>query len=112
MPRFESAHISGTLDYAGHQFEFLEHTYAQILQTFASYGYVQIELPILQRADTFLERSGEEIRRRIYAFNDPTGRELCLRPELTIPACRFFLQELYQPNVVARLSYFGPVFRY
>jgi histidyl-tRNA synthetase len=112
MPRLESAHISGTLDYAGHQFAFLAYTHAKILQTFASFGYVQVELPILQRADVFLERSGEEIRRRIYAFNDPAGRELCLRPELTIPTCRFFLQTLYQPNVVSRLSYCGPVFRY
>ncbi len=33
----------------------------------------------------FLDRSGEEIRRRTFAFTDPAGNELCLRPDLTIP---------------------------
>ena len=40
---------------------------------------------MLQPADIFLDRSGEEIRRRTFTLTDPSGRELCLRPDLTIP---------------------------
>jgi hypothetical protein len=40
---------------------------------------------VLQPADIFLDRSGEEIRRRTFTLTDPSGRDLCLRPELTIP---------------------------
>ena len=81
MAKLENGRISGTLDYYGSQFETLERIRAKILGTFTSFGYVPAELPILQAADIFLERSGEELRRRLYVFNDPSGRERCLRPE-------------------------------
>jgi histidyl-tRNA synthetase len=112
MAKLENGRISGTLDYYGSQFETLERIRAKILGTFTSFGYVPAELPILQAADIFLERSGEELRRRLYVFNDPSGRERCLRPEFTIPTCRFFLQMPPLPNVVTRLSYYGSAFRY
>ncbi len=45
---------------------------------------------MLQPADIFLDRSGEEIRRRTFALTDPSGSELCLRPDLTIPICKMY----------------------
>ena len=54
----------------------------------------------------FLDRSGEEIRRRTFVLNDPSGAELCLRPDLTIPVCRMHLQS--NGKFPARLSYHGP----
>lgn len=82
---------------------------AAIAGIFAKAGFARIEPPILQPADVFLDRSGEEIRRRTYVFADPGGEELCLRPDLTIPALRAFLAS---GQSSARLSYDGPVFRY
>jgi ATP phosphoribosyltransferase regulatory subunit len=82
---------------------------ATIAGVFADAGFAQIEPPILQPADVFLDRSGEEIRRRTYVFTDPGGEELCLRPDLTIPTMRAFLAGGAK---AARLSYDGPVFRY
>jgi ATP phosphoribosyltransferase regulatory subunit len=81
-------------------------------KAFADYGYSPVEPPILEAASLFLDRSGEEIRRRMYVFHDLGGREICLRPELTIPTCRLFLRELGPPARETRLSYIGPVFRY
>ncbi len=43
---------------------------------------------MLQPAEIFLDRSGEEIRRRTFTLTDPSGRDLCLRPDLTIPICQ------------------------
>ena len=60
-----------------------------ILNVFASRGYARHESSVLQPADIFLDRSGEEIRRRTFELTDPSGRELCLRPDLTIPACKW-----------------------
>jgi ATP phosphoribosyltransferase regulatory subunit len=68
-----------------------------------------VEPPIIQPADVFLDRSGEEIRRRTFVLTDPSGEELCLRPELTIPVCRLHLQS--NGKFPARLSYHGPTFR-
>ena len=78
-------------------------------------GYARIAPPVMEPAEVFLEQSGEAIRRRIYVFTDPMGRELCLRPDLTIPACRMYLRgETGTPdeNGVTRLTYDGPAFRY
>jgi ATP phosphoribosyltransferase regulatory subunit len=87
----------------------LERQSGTIASVFASAGFKRIEPPILQPADVFLDRSGEEIRRRTYVFSDPGGEELCLRPDLTIPTLRAFIAG---GGASARLAYDGPVFRY
>jgi ATP phosphoribosyltransferase regulatory subunit len=83
---------------------------AALLTGFAGHGYVRQEPSILQPADIFLDRSGEEIRRRTFTLSDPSGRELCLRPDLTIPICHQAVAT--NAALPARISYNGPVFRY
>src|SRR6185503_7661611 len=83
---------------------------AKILQVFAAKSYARVEPPILQPADVFLDRSGEEIRRRTFVLTDPEGNELCLRPDLTIPVCRMHLAG--GKKSPARLAYHGPAFRF
>jgi ATP phosphoribosyltransferase regulatory subunit len=81
-----------------------------ILSVFARKSYARVEPPILQPADAFLDRSGEDIRRRTFVLTDPSGRELCLRPDLTIPVCRMHLSG--GAKFPARLAYHGPAFRF
>ena len=38
--------------------------------------------------DESLDAIGEALRARTYVFIDPDGDELCLRPDLTVPALR------------------------
>jgi ATP phosphoribosyltransferase regulatory subunit len=83
---------------------------AAIMAVFERAGFAQIAPDIIQPADIFLERSGEDIRARTFVFNDPDGNELCLRPDLTVPACRYHLT--HAPDREARYSYLGPAFRY
>ena len=74
-------------------------------------GYVQVDPPVLQPAEPFLDLSGEDIRRRMFLTSDPDGRELCLRPDLTIPVSRDYLAS---PDVGKPVGfcYLGPVFRH
>jgi ATP phosphoribosyltransferase regulatory subunit len=81
-----------------------------LLKLFAAHGYVREEPAMLQPAEIFLDRSGEEIRRRTFTLMDPSGRELCLRPDLTIPICRQAVQA--RRNFPARIAYNGLVFRH
>src|ERR1043165_681644 len=112
--------ISGTRDYVGDDAQALRVARNAIETTFRKFAYASIDPPILERSSPFLDRSGEDIRRRMYIFPDPAGRETCLRPELTIPACRTYLRQLqapdgeahFSPEREARLSYVGPAFRY
>jgi ATP phosphoribosyltransferase regulatory subunit len=81
-----------------------------ILQAFSAHHYARAEPSILQPAEIFLDRSGEEIRRRTFTLTDPQGNELCLRPDITIPICRMHLAQ--GGAFPARLCYNGLVFRH
>jgi ATP phosphoribosyltransferase regulatory subunit len=81
-----------------------------ILGQFAARGYVHEEPSVLQPAEIFLDRSGEEIRRRTFTLTDPSGRDLALRPDLTIPICRDAV--LSGRKLPARICYNGLVFRH
>jgi ATP phosphoribosyltransferase regulatory subunit len=81
-----------------------------ILGVFAARGYARHEPSVLQPADIFLDRSGEEIRRRTFELTDPSGRELCLRPDLTIPTCKWQVES--GAPYPARLCYNGLAFRH
>jgi ATP phosphoribosyltransferase regulatory subunit len=82
-----------------------------LLLPFAQAGYIKAEPDILQPAEPFLDLSGEDIRKSLYLTTDPSGEELCLRPDLTIPVARDYLASpsAGQP---AGFCYLGPVFRH
>ncbi len=66
------------------------------------------DIGMLQPADPILNAAGEDIRRRIFMTNDQLGRDLCLRPEFTIPVC---LDHLQSTKEKMRYAYVGKVFR-
>src|ERR1700751_1693026 len=74
-------------------------------------AYAHLPPPILLPAEPFLDLSGEDIRRRMFLTTDPLGRELCLRPDLTIPVSRAYLQSP-AAGKMAGFCYLGPVFRH
>ena len=74
-------------------------------------GYARVAPAMLQPAEPFLDLSGEDIRRRMYLTTAPDGRELCLRPDLTIPVSRDYLASPLAGKP-AGYCYLGPVFRH
>jgi len=83
----------------------------QLVASYVRAGYTPIEPPVLQPAEPFLDLSGEDIRRRMFLTSDPHGRELCLRPDLTIPVSRAYLQSPAAGKAAA-FCYLGAVFRH
>ena len=81
-----------------------------LVAQFERAGYVRAAPPLLQPADPFLDLSGEDIRRRMYLTSDAEGRELCLRPDLTIPVALQYLNSSAAGDP-AGFCYLGPVFR-
>ena len=92
--------------------EALERQNAALMAVFERAGFDQIAPDIIQPADIFLERSGEDIRARTFVFTDPSGAEMCLRPDLTVPACRYHLSHAGDPATEQRYCYLGPAFRF
>lgn len=83
-----------------------------IKECFESYGYREIMTPTFEHLELFLIKSGDEIRDSMYTFKDRGGRDLVLRPELTAPAIRFYVNELQSYPKPLKISYFGNCFRY
>jgi ATP phosphoribosyltransferase regulatory subunit len=74
-------------------------------------GYRRAAPALLQPAEPFLDLSGEDIRKRMYLTSDPSGQELCLRPDLTIPvSCDYLASPA--AGKPAGYCYLGQVFRH
>lgn len=88
----------------------LENISASILEVFERHEYHRVQPSILQPSQLFVDRSGEEVRRRTFELMDPAGDELCLRPDLTIPTCKWAVDS--GRDYPMRLAYRGPAFRF
>ncbi len=109
---FRTAPVAGTLDLVGASATKSEVLTASLQQVFRRYGCLPVAPPILEHAAPFLDRSGDAIRSRMYMFTDPAGRELCLRPELTIPTARLYDRTSRGSGDQFRSYYVGPAFRF
>ena len=61
---------------------------------FENYAYQEIKTPLFEELKLFTTKSGEEIVDQLYNFKDKSDRELTLRPEITAPVARLYLNEL------------------
>ena len=80
---------------------------------FENYGYREIKTPLFEELKLFTTKSGEEIVDQLYNFKDKSDRELTLRPEITAPVARLYLNELEKTATKPiKLYYYGSCFRY
>lgn len=93
-------------------FEALEAQARTLLAVFIAGGYEAVAPDIIQPAGVFLDVVGEALRGRTYVFTDLNGEELCLRPDITVPTCRLYLQRHPAADREAFYSYNGPAFRF
>ncbi len=93
-------------------FEALADQTRTLLAVFIAGGHEAVSPPIIQPAGVFLDVLGETLRGRTYVFSDLNGEELCLRPDLTVPTCRLYLERYPQADVPAQYCYSGPAFRF
>ena len=76
------------------------------------YGFQEIATPVFEELELFTIRSGEGIISEMYVFEDKSGRSLALRPELTAPALRMYVEEGRSLNKPVKWCYFSDCFRY
>ena len=80
-----------------------------ILKAVKSRGYKYIELDAVIDADQIIQRSGENFRQYMFSFQDPSGNEMCLRPDLTIVSCLRYLKN--KSKTKEKIFYSGQAFR-
>ncbi|MHC1603315.1 MAG: histidine--tRNA ligase [Candidatus Syntropharchaeales archaeon] len=79
---------------------------------FERWGYDEIATPTFEHLELFTLKSGEAISEELYAFKDKGGREISLRPELTAPVVRMYINEMKNAPKPLKFYYFGNCFRY
>jgi ATP phosphoribosyltransferase regulatory subunit len=68
--------MAGFPTYDSAEIDALETQAEAILGVLKARGYARVEPAILQPAEIFLNRSGEEIRRRTFVLTEPSGNDL------------------------------------
>ena len=103
----------GTRDFLFEEMEERKKAESTLRYIFENYGYREIKTPLFEELKLFTTKSGEEIVDQLYNFKDKSDRELTLRPEITAPVARLYLNELEKTAVKPiKLYYYGSCFRY
>lgn len=71
------------------------------------YGYELLELPVIDDADLFLIKAGDQIINQMFTF-DRQNKQLALRPEFTASATHHYIRT--NSSTVARWQFAGPIF--
>lgn len=102
----------GTRDLLGEELLSIRHVMRRMDEVFKRYGYEEIETPIFEHLELFTKKSGSSVVSQLYAFKDKSSRDLALRPEITAPVARVYIQRLRSKPKPVKLYYFGSCFRY
>ncbi len=102
----------GTRDFTPDEMQKRRYVEENMKTTFTSFGYGEIQTPTFENLELFTAKSGDSIIEEIYDFPDKGGRKLALRPELTAPVIRFYVEKLQMEPKPLKLFYFGNCFRY
>ena len=79
----------------------------KIIKTFKSNGFVLSEPDVLLDSEYIIQRSGENFRRSMLAFENEYGKVMCLRPDLTVASCIKFLEKKSK----SKIYYSGQAYR-
>lgn len=102
----------GTRDFLFEEMNNRKHVENTLRKVFEIYGYSEIKTPIFEELSLFTMKSGEGIKEQIYHFQDKGGRDLALRPELTAPVARLYINEFQKTSKPIKMYYSGSCFRY
>lgn len=95
-----------------HKWQMIEE---RLRRLFDAYAYQEVRTPVFEKTSLFSRGVGEFsdiVKKEMYTFEDKGGDSLTLRPELTAPVVRSYIQHHYQQeSPVHKLWYAGPLFR-
>ena len=102
----------GTRDFTPAETEKRRYIENRMRGTAEHWGYEEVKTPTFEHTELFTIKSGEAIVDELYTFKDKGGRDIALRPELTAPVLRMYVNEMSVSPKPIRLYYFENCFRY
>jgi histidyl-tRNA synthetase len=92
------------------------HVTGEMERLCALHGYRPIQTPVFEDTALFQRTSGQGsdvVQKEMYTFEDRSGRSLTLRPELTAPICRAYLEHgLHREPQPQKLYMIATSYRY
>ena len=79
---------------------------------FERWAYNEVQTPNYERFDALEAGLGEDVARQTFLFNDKSGTQIALRPEMTTPVARLVATRMREAPMPLRLSYIAPAYRY
>ncbi len=73
----------GTRDFYPEDMSFREAVFSSWRSTCARYGFEHYDGPLFEHLELYTQKSGDEIEKQLYVFEDKGNRLMALRPELT-----------------------------
>jgi len=90
--------VKGTKDWLPEEMNIRKYIFDKWRQVCLSYGFVEYLTPILENADIYRAKSGEDIGgKELMVFVDQAGRELAIRPEMT-PSVVRMVSKIYNTS--------------
>lgn len=107
---------SGTRDILAPEVRLWQEVEAKAKRIAELAGYCEIRTPAFEQTELFVRGIGEAsevVQKQMYTFATPGGESLTLRPEITAPVMRAYLEHsMHKTGVFRKLYYLGPSFRY
>jgi len=102
----------GTRDFLPEEMRKRRYIENKLREVATRWGYGEIKTPTFEHIELFTLKSGDGILGEIYNFKDKGDREIALRPELTAPVVRMYVEELQSSPKPLKFFYFDNCFRY
>jgi histidyl-tRNA synthetase len=107
--------VKGTRDLLPRDTEAWNYVEGVVRDVMELFRYGEIRTPIFEDTAVFTRGIGEEtdiVGKEMYTFTDKGGSSLTLRPEMTAPVIRAWVQHgLGEQGVLGKVYYIGPMFR-
>lgn len=107
--------IKGIRDVLPEESVVWQHINQKARETFHTFGYQEIIIPIIEVAELFLRSIGETtdiVEKEMYVFEDRDGKKIALRPEGTASVVRSYIENNFsRTSTFSKLYYIGPMFR-
>ena len=107
--------VRGMNDLLAGELPYWQRIEAAARELFADYGYREMRVPLVERAELFKRSIGEHtdiVEKEMYSFDDRGGERLSLRPEATAGLVRAAIEHGLLHNQKQRLWTCGPMFRH
>ncbi len=91
LSQIDTAPVKGTRDFYPEEMRVRTWLFGHFRAVARSFGYEEYDACVLEHADLYKRKAGDEVTRQLYDFQDKGQRHLSLRPEMTPSLARMIM---------------------